>query len=646
MFRIKSLFAKMILNSRGEETIEAELKTEFGVFQSSVPSGASKGKYEVVEIKSDLAIKNINEIIVPKLKIKRKLTSEQKKVDRFLIGLDKTKNKSKLGANAILAISMVCCRAGAAAKNISLYQYIAKIFPLKNPCTLPSPCFNIINGGAHAKNNLDIQEFMIVPQMSSFRENLMVGKKVYQVLGEILKEKFHGEELIMGDETGFAPNLKNTKQALDLLMQAIEKAGYQGKVKIGLDCAASQFYKNNKYFFEGQELNGKELSSFYLEIIKTYPILFLEDPFDENDFVSWQAFQPSKDFLIIGDDLTTTNPMRIKQAKRKKHCNGIVIKPTQIGTVTETLKSAKIAKKFGWKIMVSHRSGETEDDFIADLSVGINADFIKSGAPASIERMTKYNRLLEIEKMINSNKNRYKLVLLRHGESVWNRDNRFTGWTDVDLTEKGTKEAIESGKLLKKEGFVFDIAFTSVLKKAIKTMDLTLREMGLTDIQKEKSWRLNERHYGNLQGLNKSEVAKKYGEKQVFKWRRSYSVRPPALQETDPRYPGKDILYKNLKKEDIPLTESLRDTEMRLLPYWEEKISLIIKSGKKVLIVAHGNSLRALVKYLDNVSPKKIPKLNIPTGVPLIYELDENLNPLRHYYLEGKGNGGLPFSKK
>jgi len=227
----------------------------------------------------------------------------------------------------------------------------------------------------------------------------------------------------------------------------------------------------------------------------------------------------------------------------------------------------------------------------------------------------------------------YKLVLLRHGESIWNKENRFTGWTDVDLTEKGVKEAIETGKLLKKEGLTFDIAFTSVLKKATKTLDFVLKEMGLTNIPVKKTWRLNERHYGVLQGLNKAKTAKRYDEEQVFLWRRSYEVRPPALEETDARYPGNDPLYKNLKKEEIPLTESLKDTEMRLLPYWRGEIVPAIKSGKKVLIVAHGNSLRALVRYLDNISPQKIPELNIPTGIPLIYELDENLKAIKHYYL-------------
>lgn len=226
----------------------------------------------------------------------------------------------------------------------------------------------------------------------------------------------------------------------------------------------------------------------------------------------------------------------------------------------------------------------------------------------------------------------YKLVIVRHGESIWNKENRFTGWADVGLTKKGMKEAIEAGRILKKESFTFDVAFTSVLKKATRTLDLILKEMGLI-IPVRKSWRLNEKHYGALQGLNKREIAKKYGEKQVFLWRRSYDLRPPALKENDIRYPGNDPLYKNLRKKEIPLTESLKDTEMRLLPYWHEEIAPAIKKGKKVLIVAHGNSLRALVKYLDNISAQKIPDLNIPTGIALVYELDKTLKPTKHYYL-------------
>jgi len=227
----------------------------------------------------------------------------------------------------------------------------------------------------------------------------------------------------------------------------------------------------------------------------------------------------------------------------------------------------------------------------------------------------------------------FKLALIRHGESTWNKENRFTGWTDVDLSEKGLQEAADAGKLLKSEGYSFDIAYTSVLKRAIRTLWLVQEEMDLLWIPVSKSWRLNERHYGGLQGLNKAEMAKQYGEDQVLVWRRSYDVPPPALEKTDPRYPGNDPRYKNLKAEELPLTEDLKATVARVMPYWNDTITKVIKSGKRVLIAAHGNSLRALVKHLDNIPESEIVSLNIPTGIPLVYELDENLKPIKHYYL-------------
>jgi len=226
-----------------------------------------------------------------------------------------------------------------------------------------------------------------------------------------------------------------------------------------------------------------------------------------------------------------------------------------------------------------------------------------------------------------------KLVLLRHGESTWNKENRFTGWTDVDLSDQGLFEAKNAGEVLKKEGYTFDMAYTSVLKRAIRTLWITLDKLDLMWIPVERSWRLNERHYGALQGLNKAEMAKKFGEEQVHTWRRSYDIQPPALEKDDERYPGKDPRYKYLSEKEIPLTECLKDTVDRFLPYWKETIAPSIKEGKKIIIAAHGNSLRALVKYLDDVPDDVIVGLNIPTGVPLVYELDEGLKPLKHYYL-------------
>ena len=226
-----------------------------------------------------------------------------------------------------------------------------------------------------------------------------------------------------------------------------------------------------------------------------------------------------------------------------------------------------------------------------------------------------------------------KLVLLRHGESTWNKENRFTGWTDVGLTEKGSGEAIEAGRLLRKEGFVFDVAFTSVLKRAIKTLWIALEEMDLMWIPVQNHWRLNERHYGALQGLNKAETAEKHGIEQVKIWRRSYDIPPPALTRDDDRYPGKDPRYAGLRPEEIPATESLKDTVARFLPYWKETIAPVVLSGKRVIIAAHGNSIRALVKYLDNVSDSDIVGLNIPTGIPLVFELQDDLKAIRSYYL-------------
>lgn len=226
-----------------------------------------------------------------------------------------------------------------------------------------------------------------------------------------------------------------------------------------------------------------------------------------------------------------------------------------------------------------------------------------------------------------------KLVLLRHGESVWNKENRFTGWTDVDLSERGTQEAIQAGRTLKEAGFTFDIAYTSVLKRAIRTLWLTLDEMDLLWIPVTHSWRLNERHYGALQGLNKAETAAKFGEEQVHIWRRSYATPPPPLTKEDPRYPGHDPRYADLDEEDVPLTECLKDTVARFLPYWHDTIAPTVQSGKRAIVAAHGNSIRALVKFLDNISDDDIVDLNIPTGIPLVYEFDQDMKAVKHYYL-------------
>jgi len=431
-FEIKSIKAREILDSRGNPTIEVELETDFGKFLASVPSGASKGKYEAVELRDGgkryhgmgviIAVKNINEIIGPKL-IEKDPTC-QKEIDDLMIELDGTENKAKLGANAICGVSMSVCRAGAAAKNLPLWKYISTLL-IYEINRIPKPCFNVINGGAHAGNELDFQEFMIVPQAPTpnsgggFSENLRIGTEIYHQLKGILSKKYGKLATNLGDEGGFAPPIKFPEEAIELILEAAKKInpapyaqsnsvkqsdrGLGGGVKLILDVAASQFFKNGKYKMKIGVFTREGLMRYYEKLIKNYPILGLEDPFAEDDLEAWQIANGKlqmANLLIVGDDLTVTNPKRIKMAKEKETCNSIILKINQIGTVTEALEAAKLAKEFGWKTIVSHRSGETNDDFISDLAVGIGADFIKTGAPARGERIAKYNRLLKIEEEI------------------------------------------------------------------------------------------------------------------------------------------------------------------------------------------------------------------------------------------------------
>ncbi len=392
--KIKSIKAREILDSRGVPTVEVDLVTNNGVFRASVPSGSSTGKHEAFELRDvkkkryhglgvEKAVKNINKVIAPKVKGINVI--EQGKIDGLMIRLDGTENKSKLGANAILGVSMAVCRAGAAAKKMPLWKHISKLASVKPK--LPAPCILLIEGGLHGRGDLlDIQEFMIVPQFRKFSKNLQASAEIYSVLKEILKKEYGSSGLNSGDEGGFAPPLKFAEQALNLILIAIKKAGHKDKVRIALDVAASSSKK--KYSLD-----------FYSEIIKKYPIISLEDPFSEED---WKGFQKitkklGKKTIIFGDDLLVTNPKRIAEAQEKKACNGLLLKINQIGTITEALQAFNLAKCFGWKVMVSHRAGETEDSFISDLAVGIGADFIKAGAPVKGERVAKYNRLLRIE---------------------------------------------------------------------------------------------------------------------------------------------------------------------------------------------------------------------------------------------------------
>ncbi len=418
---IKGIRAKKIKDSRGNSTVEVKLKTDKGVFSASVPSGASTGKNEAVALDAGQAVKNINEIIAPQLVGKDEYL--QKEINGLMIELDGTKNKSKLGANAILAVSMAVCRAGANSDDLPLYKYIRQLnggdqysedIPRHNygeECPrqidgqlltanykLPRACFNIINGGAHAQNNLEIQEFMIIPQEESFAKNLEIGKIVYKKLKTILKNKFGGKGIVIADEGGFSPPIFNDIETLNFIVEAI--GDYN--IKIGLDCAASQFYYDGKYKIDGKLFNRDGLIEFYGNIIRKYPIISIEDSFAEEDYEGFGLMMKNfgDKITIVGDDFLTTNIERIKMAKEKQGCNGAIIKPNQIGTVSETIEAAQLIKSFGWKAIVSHRSGETMDDFIADLAVGVGADFIKSGAPSRPERLAKYKRLAKIEQQL------------------------------------------------------------------------------------------------------------------------------------------------------------------------------------------------------------------------------------------------------
>eukprot|EP01121_Diplochlamys_sp_Union-15-3_P012197 TRINITY_DN3625_c0_g1_i1.p1 TRINITY_DN3625_c0_g1~~TRINITY_DN3625_c0_g1_i1.p1 ORF type:complete len:463 (-),score=136.13 TRINITY_DN3625_c0_g1_i1:44-1348(-) len=413
---IKSVHARQIFDSRGNPTVEVDLTTDKGVFRAAVPSGASTGIYEACELRDGgkdylgkgvlKAIKNVNEIIAPK--VHGKDVTKQEEVDKLLLELDGTENKTKLGANAILAVSLAVAKAGAAQKGVPLYKHLADLAGVKD-LILPVPAFNVINGGSHAGNKLAFQEFMILPTgASSFSEAMKMGVEVYHHLKDVIKKKYGQDATNVGDEGGFAPNILGAEEGLDLLKQAIEKAGYTGKVEIGMDVAASEFYSEGKYDLdfktegtspENLLLNSDKLGSLYQEYVKKYPIVSIEDPFDQDDFDGYTKLNAAigNNIQIVGDDLLVTNVKRIHTAIEKKACNALLLKVNQIGSVTESIDACKLAQKNGWGVMVSHRSGETEDTFIADLVVGLRTGQIKTGAPCRSERLAKYNQILRIE---------------------------------------------------------------------------------------------------------------------------------------------------------------------------------------------------------------------------------------------------------
>ncbi|KAK7283703.1 hypothetical protein RIF29_13418 [Crotalaria pallida] len=424
MATIKVVKARQIFDSRGNPTVEVDVTLSDGTFaRAAVPSGASTGVYEALELRdggSDYlgkgvskAVQNVNTIIAPALLGKD--PTKQTEIDNFMVQqLDGTVNewgwcKQKLGANAILAVSLAVCKAGASVKKIPLYKHIANLAGNKT-LVLPVPAFNVINGGSHAGNKLAMQEFMILPVgASSFKEAMKMGVEVYHHLKSVIKKKYGQDATNVGDEGGFAPNIQENKEGLELLKTAIAKAGYTGKVVIGMDVAASEFYDNKDKTYDlnfkeenndgSEKISGDSLKNVYKSFVADYPIVSIEDPFDQDDWEHYSKLtaEIGQQVQIVGDDLLVTNPKRVEKAIKEKSCNALLLKVNQIGSVTESIEAVKMSKQAGWGVMASHRSGETEDTFIADLSVGLSTGQIKTGAPCRSERLAKYNQLLRIE---------------------------------------------------------------------------------------------------------------------------------------------------------------------------------------------------------------------------------------------------------
>jgi len=421
---IQSIKAREILDSRGNPTVEVEVVTQDGLFRASVPSGASTGAYEAVELRDGgdrylgkgvlQAVQNVNDVLGPA--VAGMDPTQQEAIDQVMLDLDGTPNKSKMGANAILGVSLAVSKAGAAAKQVPLYQHFAELAGnTLTQYTMPVPCFNVINGGSHAGNKLAFQEYFVIPTgAKSFKEAMQIGCEVYHTLGKLIKKKFGGDATLIGDEGGFAPPCDN-REGCELVMEAIKAAGYAGKCKIGLDVAASEFKVKGEdkydldFKYDGNIISGEELGNLYQSLAADFPIVTIEDPFDEDDWANWAKFtgKNGKQFQVVGDDLTVTNPLKIKRAVDEKACTCLLLKVNQIGSITESIAAVKMAKQAGWGVMTSHRSGETEDTYIADLAVGLCTGQIKTGAPCRSERLAKYNQLLRIEEELGAGKTVY-----------------------------------------------------------------------------------------------------------------------------------------------------------------------------------------------------------------------------------------------
>ncbi len=409
MSTIQSVHARQILDSRGNPTIEVDIRTENGYLgRAAVPSGASTGKHEAVELRDDdksvyvgkgvlKAVENVNDIIFPELI--GCSVFEQNLIDKIMLELDGTPNKAKLGANAILGVSLAAAKAAAQEANLPLYRYVGGT----NANTLPVPMMNILNGGSHADNSIDFQEFMIMPaKADTFSQALRMGVEVFHTLKTVLKSK--GYSTNVGDEGGFAPNIKSNEEAIEVVLQAIEKAGYKPgeEIFIAMDAAVSEFYENGLYHFkksDGRKLTSDEMADYWTQWVAKYPIISIEDGMDEDDWAGWKTLTDSvgKKCQLVGDDLFVTNVTRLQQGIESQIANAVLVKVNQIGSLTETIDTVNLAKRNSYKSIMSHRSGETEDATIADLAVALNTGQIKTGSASRSDRMAKYNQLLRIE---------------------------------------------------------------------------------------------------------------------------------------------------------------------------------------------------------------------------------------------------------
>lgn len=402
-YRIKKVWAREILDSRGNPTVEVDIATKSHTARAAVPSGASTGIHEAIELRDGgpryhgkgvlRAVNNVRTKIAKA--VKGMDCRKQAMIDKAMLKLDNTPNKSNLGANAILGVSLASARLAATTQGKPLHSILGK------KRILPVPCMNIINGGKHADNKLQFQEFMICPRGRTFADSLRMGSETYHTLKQEIAKKYGKDSTNVGDEGGFAPNIRRVEDALSILTKAIRKAGYEGLIKIAIDAASSEFYSKKKgYFVDGKWMSPERLTKLYERIIDRYPIFFLEDPFEQDDFAPYPAltaYAKKRKVPIVGDDLLVTNTGRIKLALKQRLCSALLLKVNQIGSLTEATAAAKLAMTNGWQVVVSHRSGETSDPFIADLVVGLGTGRIKTGAPCRSERLAKYNQLLRIE---------------------------------------------------------------------------------------------------------------------------------------------------------------------------------------------------------------------------------------------------------